>query len=64
MTLKEQIIQEIEHLPETDLKRILLQIRQIKAEANPIPDENSEIWQAYLETKSEWKEVCRRLANS
>lgn len=39
-----------------------MNIDQIKAEANPIKDENSEIGQAYLETKSELEEVCCHLA--
>jgi hypothetical protein len=64
MTIKEQIIQEIEQLSESELEQILSNIRQMKAQSLPTETENSEIWEAYLQTKPQWQEVCSHLAKS
>jgi hypothetical protein len=67
MTIKEQIIQEIEQLSESELEQILNNIRQMKAQSLPTKTENSEedpFFKAYLETIPQWEEVCSRLANS
>ncbi len=60
MNTKEKIIQEIETLPESSLTEILTYIQQVKkTEAN-----TNDIWNAYLNSKQERKEVYRRLAES
>jgi uncharacterized membrane-anchored protein YitT (DUF2179 family) len=67
MTIKEQIIKEIDQLSENELERILINIRQIKAESLPTEIEKTDedpFFQAYLETMPQWEDVCRRLANS
>lgn len=60
MTAKEQIIQEIEQLPESVLEEILTKIREIKAKQQV----DNDVWQAYLKSKQEREEVYRHLANS
>jgi len=62
MTLKEELMRELEQVPEADLAKVLQFVRALKAEsAQPI---DSPVWQAYLESKQERAEVYRRLADS
>ncbi|ACK71289.1 hypothetical protein PCC7424_2884 [Gloeothece citriformis PCC 7424] len=60
MNTKQKIIQEIENLSESSLTEILTYIQQIKNQET----DKDEVWQAYLESKQERKEVYRRLAES
>jgi hypothetical protein len=62
MTLKEELIQELEQVPEAELGKVLEFVRSLKAHAAQ-PDANP-VWQAYLASKREREEVYRRLANS
>lgn len=63
MTTKEQLIQEIEQLPESRLEEILQFVHSLKVkyQENEAP---SEAVQAFLDSFEENKEVYRRLANS
>jgi hypothetical protein len=63
MTIKEQLIQELEQLPEAQLEAVLTLVRSLKAESDQ-DSYDSRVWQAYLESKQEREEVYRRLANS
>jgi hypothetical protein len=62
MTVKEQLLQEIDRMPETNLQKVLEFALSLQSERQPSIDE--EVWQAYLESKREREEVYRRLANS
>lgn len=62
MTIKEQILEEIDQVPEYNLPRVLEFVRSLKNEQQLNIDER--VWQAYLESERERKEVYRRLANS
>ena len=62
MTIKEEIFQELENLPESTMPKILELIRSIKAEEESNIDD--QVWQAYLDSEREREEVYRRLANS
>ena len=70
MTLKEELIQELEHLSESDLLKVLEYVRvellrttsEEAAAADPSGDDL--VWQAYLASEQEREEVYRRLANS
>ncbi len=62
MNTKEKIIQEIETLPESSLTEILTYIQQLKKAEDNTND--NDIWNAYLNSKQERKEVYRRLAES
>lgn len=69
MTTKEQIIQELEQLPEAQLEAVLALVHSLKQQHRDEPesanlDRDSPIWQAYLASKQEREEVYRRLANS
>jgi hypothetical protein len=57
MTTKEQIIQELEQVPEEELSKILELIRALSE------SKAERVWQAYLESEQEREEVYRRLAN-
>ncbi|MBL1174864.1 hypothetical protein [Pantanalinema sp. GBBB05] len=63
MIIKEQIMQELEQIPESQLRQVLEFVRSLQAPSQP-DDVSSEVWQAYLASKRERKEVYRRLANS
>lgn len=63
MTIKEQIIQELEQMPESLLQKVLEFTKTLQAEAQP-EDVRDEVWQAYLKSEREREEVYRRLANS
>ncbi|MGB3207490.1 MAG: DUF2281 domain-containing protein [Crinalium sp.] len=62
MTLKEQLIQEIDELPESNLQKVLEFVHSIKAEQQSHIEDR--VWQAYLDSEREREEVYRRLANS
>lgn len=63
MTVKEQIIQELEQIPESQLDELLQVVRFFKEQCQDNSKE-SEVWQAYLASKREREEVYRRLADS
>jgi hypothetical protein len=58
---KEQILQELEQLPEPILVKLLELARKLQAEE---AEREAEVWQAYLASERERKEVYQRLANS
>lgn len=60
MTIKEELIQELEQVSETELVKVLEFVRALKS---TMPNANP-LWQAYLASKRERAEVYRRLANS
>lgn len=60
MNIKSKIIKEIDTLSESSLAEILIHIQQIKAKQ----ENNNDVWQTYLKSKQERKEVYRRLADS
>ena len=61
MSTKDLIIQDLDHLPEPLLSKVLESIRQLKnAELGQADDL---VWQAYLASEQENEEVYRRLAN-
>jgi hypothetical protein len=67
MTTKEQIIQELDHVPESELDKVLAIVQRLKVQApgTQVPDgAHPEVWAAYLESEREREEVYRRLANS
>lgn len=59
---KEQIIQEIEQVPEPLLEEVLAFVRSLKVK--PQEKTHSKAVQAFLETQEKWSEVYRRLADS
>lgn len=63
MTTKEQILQELDRVPEPVLLKLLEFIRSLKTEEEPEKLE-SKAWQAYLDSERERNEVYRRLANA
>jgi hypothetical protein len=63
MTTKDLIIQELDQLPESALEKLLVIVSSLKAESS----KNSvrpEVWEAYLASKQERREVYQRLADS
>jgi hypothetical protein len=63
MEIKDQIIQELDQIPESMLKELLEAVRAFKNQHNT-NSEQSEEWQAYLASEKEREEVYLRLANS
>jgi hypothetical protein len=63
MTIKEQILEELEQIPESQLSELLEVVRIFKEKYQNNSDD-SEVWQAYLASKREREEVYRRLADS
>ena len=63
MTAKEQLLQELDQVPEPVLLKLLEFLRSLKTEEEPLKLE-AEAWQAYLDSERERKEVYERLANS
>ncbi len=61
MTIKEELFQELEQMPELEMKKVLEFVRSLKAQQESSEDK---IWQAYLNSEREREEVYRRLANS
>ena len=62
MTAKEQLLQELDHVPESMLLKVLEFVLSLKTEEQQKLE--SKTWQAYLDSERERKEVYRRLANS
>lgn len=61
MTLKEQLIQDLDRIPDSDLEKV----RDFLETLHPKPSEiRQEVWDAYQASKQEREEVYRRLANS
>lgn len=63
MTIKEEIIEKIDQMPESALLEVLEFISSLKARHQP-QSQQSDAWKAYLASKQERKEVYRRLAGS
>jgi hypothetical protein len=71
MTLKEELIQELQQVPESELVKVLEFLRSLKVNTvdSGDPDVLSSegdrsVWNAYLESEQEREEVYRRLASS
>jgi len=65
MTTKEQIIQELEQLPESQLEAVLTIVRSLKEEVSQDNvDHRDRVWQAYLASVKQYEEVYRRLADA
>ena len=63
MTAKDQLLQELDQVPEPLLLKVLEFVRSLKTEEEQQKLE-TKAWQAYLDSERERKEVYRRLANS
>lgn len=62
MTVKEQILKELEQIPESTQQKVLEYLRYLKTEEKQYSE--NKVWQAYLESEREREEVYRRLADS
>ncbi len=62
MTAKDQLLQELDQVPEPLLLKVLEFVRSLKTEEEQKLE--AKAWQAYLDSERERKEVYRRLANS
>lgn len=62
MTIKDEIISELEQMPESSLSQVLAFVHFLKQDQQP--DLEEKLWQAYLDSEQEREEVYRRLANS
>ncbi|MCY7381469.1 DUF2281 domain-containing protein [Microcoleus sp. A2-C5] len=62
MTAKDQLLQELDQVPESVLLKVLEFVLSLKTEEEQKLE--SKTWQAYLDSERERKEVYRRLANS
>jgi len=62
MTAKDQLLQELDQVPEPLLLKVLEFVRSLKTEEQQKLE--AKAWQAYLDSERERKEVYRRLANS
>ncbi|ERN41733.1 hypothetical protein KR51_00015800 [Rubidibacter lacunae KORDI 51-2] len=62
MTTKEELLQALEQIPESDPEKVLSFVRSLQ----PSSDRSDAdlFWQAYLHSRQERAEVYRRLANS
>jgi predicted kinase len=58
MTAKEQLLQELDQVPEPMLKEVLVLVLALKAK-QPVKSEKSDVWNAYLASKKEREEVYR-----
>ena len=63
MTAKDQLLQELDQVPEPLLLKVLEFVLSLQAEVEQQKLE-AKAWQAYLDSERERKEVYRRLANS
>ena len=63
MTAKDQLLQELDRVPEPMLQEVLEFLLALKAKY-PVKSDKSDVWNAYLASKKEREEVYRRLANS
>lgn len=64
MTAKDQLLLELDQVPEPVLLKLLEFLRSLKTEEEQQQQLESKAWQAYLDSERERKEVYRRLANS
>ncbi|GFE71686.1 DUF2281 domain-containing protein [Chroococcus sp. FPU101] len=62
MMVKEQILKELELLPESRLSDVLAYLRSLNNSQKG--SDSEKVWQAYLDSEREREEVYRRLANS
>ncbi|KAB8320062.1 DUF2281 domain-containing protein [Tolypothrix campylonemoides VB511288] len=63
MTIKEQLLQELDQVPDSALQQVLEFVRSLKTRHQSELQEN-DTWKAYLAFKREREEVYRRLASS
>lgn len=63
MTTKEQILQELDRVPESAMEEVLEFVLALQTKQNA-QTQKSDVWKAYLASKKEREEVYRRLANS
>ncbi len=63
MSAKDQLLQELDQVPDPLLLKLLEILRSLKTEEEQKKLE-AKAWQAYLDSERERKEVYRRLANS
>ncbi len=63
MTTKEQILQELDQLPESAMEEVLEFFVALQTK-HSVQTQKSDVWKAYLASKKEREEVYRRLANS
>ncbi|HBK97667.1 MAG TPA: DUF2281 domain-containing protein [Microcoleaceae bacterium UBA10368] len=63
MTTKEQILQELDQLPESAMEEVLEFFLALQTK-HSAKTKKSDVWKAYLASKKEREEVYRRLANS
>ncbi|MGL5082954.1 MAG: DUF2281 domain-containing protein [Microcoleaceae cyanobacterium] len=63
MTIKEELIQEIENISEAELIRVLEFVKTLRTDSGAESDTHL-VWQAYLQSEQEREEVYRRLADS
>ncbi len=63
MTTKEQILQELDQLPESAMEEVLEFFLALQTK-HSAQTQKSDVWKAYLASKKEREEVYRRLANS
>ncbi|MEA5451263.1 hypothetical protein VB780_21965 [Leptolyngbya sp. CCNP1308] len=61
-TLRDQILEAIDHLPVETLAEILAYVQGLRTDSNVASQD--EVWQAYLESEKEREQVYRRLADS
>ena len=71
MTIKEELIQELEQVPEIELVKVLEFVRSLRAapkgqslKSTLTQPDTDPVWQAYLNSEREREEVYRRLASS
>ncbi|MBE9186362.1 DUF2281 domain-containing protein [Microcoleus sp. LEGE 07076] len=63
MTTKEQILQELDRVPESAMEEVLEFVLTLQTK-HSTKTQKSDVWKAYLASKKEREEVYRRLANS
>jgi len=63
MTIKEQLLDELDQIPESVLPEVLEFVRSLKTRQQT-ELQQSDTWKAYLASKQQREEVYRRLANS
>ena len=62
MTIKEEIIETLNHLPEAALPDVLAYLHHLQSQQTMEVDEAG--WQAYLESEQERQDVYRQLADA
>ncbi|MFB2881154.1 DUF2281 domain-containing protein [Floridanema aerugineum] len=63
MATKEQLIHEIDQMPDSMIEQVLEFVLSLKTKHSS-ESNSSDVWNAYLASKREREEVYRRLANS